>query len=143
MPVKNYQKIEHTADIGIRVKAASLKELFREVALSIFDIMAEKKLPAANCQLPAEKFTVRQKAENLEELFINWLNELISLSCAKEVIFSDFKIIKISQTAIEALALANPIKDYQILKEIKAATYHRLKLLRIKSGWQAEIILDV
>ncbi|MFH1640350.1 MAG: archease [Candidatus Omnitrophota bacterium] len=42
---KNYELIEHTADIGIKVKGKDLNQLFRNFALAMFDIIAEKKKP--------------------------------------------------------------------------------------------------
>jgi SHS2 domain-containing protein len=33
--------------------------------------------------------------------------------------------------------------DYKINTEIKAATYHELKIEETKAGWLAEIIFDV
>lgn len=136
----NYELIEHTADIGIRVRGKDLKELFKNSALAMFDITAQKKQPITKKQ---EKIIIKQKADSAEELFINWLNELLSLSSAKELIFEDFKIQKIDGNELEAIVVGDDIKNYKVNTEIKAATYHQLKIEKIKSGWQAEVIFDV
>ena len=138
--MKNYELIEHTADIGIRVKGGDLKGLFRNAALAMFEILAKQIKPA---QKNSEKINLKQKADNPEELFINWLNELLSLSDAKGLIFYDFQIKKIGKFSLEATLLGNNIENYKINTEIKAATYHELKLKEDKSGWEAEVILDV
>jgi SHS2 domain-containing protein len=138
--VKNYELIEHTADIGIRVKGGDLKGLFRNAALAMFEILAKQIKPA---QKNSEKINLKQKADNPEELFINWLNELLSLSDAKGLIFYDFQIKKIGKFSLEATLLGSNIENYKINTEIKAATYHELKLKEDKSGWEAEVILDV
>lgn len=138
--MKNYELIEHTADIGIRVKGSDLKELFRNAAAAVFDIVAEKK----ELQLKKQtKIKIQQKADNLEELLINWLNELLSLSATKELIFYDFQINKVDKNTLQAVAIGEDIKNYKVNAEIKAATYHQLKLEQYKTGWQAELILDV
>ncbi len=141
--VKNYELIEHTADIGIRVKGGDLKELFKNAALSMFDLIAERgsRLKAQGSRL--KDVTIEQKAENLEELFINWLNELLSLSAIKELIFSDFKINKLDENNLEAEAFGEDVKNYKVNAEIKAATYHQLKIEETKSGWLAQVIFDV
>jgi len=139
--MKNYELIEHTADIGIRVRARDLKGVFKNAALAMFDIIAEKK-PETSSQKP-ENIVVEQKAENVEELFVNWLNELLSLSATKELIFNEFKIKKIDEHNLETEVEGEPIKNYRVNTEIKAATYHALKIEKSKSGWQAEVILDV
>lgn len=136
----NYELIEHTADTGIRVKAKDLKGLFRNSALAMFDIIAEK--PGAKSKL-RKKIEIEQKADNLEELFVNWLNELLSLSAVKELIFTDFKINRLGNDYLSAVAIGSNVKECRVNVEIKAATYHELKIEKIKSGWQAEVIFDV
>lgn len=140
MVLKNYEIIEHTADIGIRVKGETLEDLFKNAALAMFDII---------CEVPAQKnpkstdIEIKQQADNLGELFINWLNELLSLSAAKGLIFTDFKFQEITEKNIQALASAQDIKHYKINTEIKAATYHRLNITKKLGVWQAEVIFDV
>lgn len=137
--MKTYELIEHTADIGIRVQGKDLKELFANAAEAIFDIIAEKSTKSP----PEETIEIRQSAEDTEELFINWLNELLSLSSAKELIFSKFLIKKIDRNRLEAAVIGSPMEGYKVNVEVKAATYHQLKLQESESGWQAEVILDV
>ena len=137
---KNYELIEHTADIGVRVKAEDLEGLFKNAALAMFDIIAER----GNTEnIRAEKIDLKQEAGNLEELFINWLNELLSLSATKDLFFSDFKIHKLDKNNLQAVAIGESIDNYQVNTEIKAATYHQLKLEKIGDTWQAEVIFDV
>ncbi|MBU1727186.1 MAG: archease [Candidatus Omnitrophica bacterium] len=150
MDGKNYEFIEHTADICIRVKGADLKALFINTALAMFDIIADKlpvksPLDSARAEQATRPQTVKieQEAENLDELFVNWLNELLSLSSAQEIILSDFKITDITTTYLKAEAIGYSSEDYKFNKEIKAATYHELKIEKSDGGWQAEVIFDV
>ena len=138
--MKNYELIEHTADVGIRVKGADLQELFVNAALAMFDIIAERKTPETKA---LEKITVAQKADDLEELFLNWLNELLSLSATRELIFSDFTFSSLDNNNLHAILCGSSIANYRINTEIKAATYHELKIEKTPSGWQAEVIFDV
>lgn len=139
-PMKNYQVLEHTADIGIRVKASSLEGLFKNAGLAITDISAEKQ----KTQYPQKhKIVITQKADNLEELFINWLNELLSVSSAEALIFEDIQISQITENFIDAIAVGCDIRNYKVNVEIKAATYHQLKVRKSGSLWQAEVIFDL
>ncbi len=138
--MKDYELIEHTADIGIKVQGNNLGELFRNAALAMFDIMAEKKKPGVKNRT---EIKIEQKGDNLEELFVNWLNELLSLSAVKELIFSEFQINKVDNNTLQAIATGEGIADYRVNTEIKAATYHQLKLEEAKTGWRAEVIFDV
>ncbi len=141
--MKKYELIEHTADIGIRVKGGDLKKLFKNAASAMFDIMAEKKPTAKSQELRANSFIVEQKAENLEELLINWLNELLSLSATKGIIFNEFIMDKLDKSNLKAKVSGCDIKNYKINTEIKAATYHALKIEEKNSNWQTEVIFDV
>jgi SHS2 domain-containing protein len=141
--MKNYELIEHTADIGIRLKAKNLKELFKNTASAMFEVMAEKKSEVKSQKSEVKKIKIKQKAQDLEELFVNWLNELLSLSSAKGLIFSDFKINKLDKNNLEAEAFGEDIKNYKVNTEIKAATYHALKIEDKDDFWQAEVIFDV
>jgi len=138
---KNYELIEHTADIRIRVKGSDLIELFTNTSLAMFDIIAEVTNKSASCKI--KEFHITQEAANLEELFINWLNELLSLSAAKEVNFFEFKFDFLDEYNLRARAFGCSNKAYKINVEIKAATYHELKLEKIDSGWLVEVIFDV
>ena len=94
----DYELISHTADIGIRVKGATLKALFLNAAEATFDVIAEAKKPlgalglAERRALNAREFSIALKAPNIQELFVRWLSELVSLSDAKDVHFIRFDI---------------------------------------------------
>ncbi len=139
---KNYQLIEHTADIGIRVETRTLKSLFKNSALAMFDIIAQKKKPVS--QTPTlKKIKIKQGAGDLKELYVNWLNELLSLSSARGLIFSVFRINKLDVNSLEAEVAGKGMSNYKVNTEIKAATYHQLKLEQTKKGWLSEVIFDV
>ena len=141
MANKNYELIEHTADVGIRVRGKDLEELFVNAAFAMFDIIAQKLEEPSSPKI--RKFRIIQEVQDKEELLINWLNELLSLSSAKETIFCHFKFNKLDRSGLDVDADGCDISGYQVNAEIKAATYHGLKLEETKSGWQAEIIFDV
>jgi SHS2 domain-containing protein len=138
--LENYEVLEHTADIGIRVKSSSLEGLFKNAGLAIAGISVEKQKK----QNPEKhKIVIAQKANNVEELFVNWLNELLSASAAEGLIFEDIKINQITEQFVDAIAIGTDITNYKMNTEIKAATYHQLKVQKSGSLWQAEVIFDV
>ncbi|MDO8662231.1 MAG: archease [Candidatus Omnitrophota bacterium] len=140
MKNKSYEIFEHTADIGVRVKGKDLQDLFKNAGLAIFQISSRKQFTRnkAHADIP-----IKLSANNLEELFVNWLNELLSLSSAKGLIFHNIKINKLEDNALEALAIGSDINNYKVNTEIKAATFHELKITQNEADWQAEVILDV
>jgi SHS2 domain-containing protein len=139
---KFYEILEHTADIRIRVKAGKLETLFVQAARAMFDIIAEKKSGSGAVKEKKVEVKIAQKAQKLEDLFVNWLNDLLSLSSARGVIFSDFKIVRLREGVLKALARGERSAGYRINKEIKAATYHELQIAKTADGWKAEVIFD-
>jgi len=138
--VKTYQLIAHTADFGIRLKGKDLPELFQKAALAVFDIVAQKK---KNLSSGKKEIKISLHAEDIAGLFISWLNELLSLSATRKIIFSDIQILKLENNHLEALAKGEDIENYTLNTEIKAATYHDLELKQVPGGWQAKVIFDV
>jgi len=138
--MKNYEIIEHTADMIVRIKGRDLKNLFVNAGLAIFQISSEKQ----QAKYPEKhKIIITQKADDIEELFINWLNELLSLSAVEGLVFEDIIISDISDKSVEAVATGTDLRNYKVNSEIKAATYHQLKIEKMQSGWLAEVVFDV
>ncbi|MCM8773392.1 MAG: archease [Candidatus Omnitrophica bacterium] len=141
--IKNkYELLEHTADIGIRVKGKDLKEIFINSALAMFDIIAQRKseINEIESSLP---HIIKEQSDDWEQLFVNWLNELLSLSATKDLIFYDFEIEKLDGKNLEAKVWGEDIRNYNVNTEIKAATYHQLKIENKGLYWEAEVIFDV
>ncbi|MFH1441499.1 MAG: archease [Candidatus Omnitrophota bacterium] len=143
-----YEIIEHTADIGIRVKADDLAGLFSKAAAAMFDIIVEKKegnkgIPFLKEKRGDSQFKIKLTADNLEELFVTWLSELLYLFSVREVVPWDFKINNLDETNLAAVVLAESIAHYRVKTEIKAVTYHELEVKKVDSEWQGKVIFDV
>jgi SHS2 domain-containing protein len=138
---KLYTIIEHTADIGVAVDAGDLAGIFVNVAVAMFDIMAER-LTASS---PASriKLNVTLSAAKPDELLIRWLNELLSLSATKRLIFVDYRVHSLDDTSLDISVSGEQSSRYRFNAEIKAATYHDLELVKVKSSWKAKVIFDV
>ena len=136
---KLYQSLEHTADIGFRVLGETLEQLFEHAAFALFDSLSE--LNDVHEKLQEE---VRVQGMDLPELMVNWLNQLLFLWETKLVLFKRFSIQKISDTELAASAWGEKYSSnrHELLTDIKAATYHQLKVEEKEGFWTAEIILD-
>jgi SHS2 domain-containing protein len=135
-----YELFEHTADMGLRVKAADLESLFRDAAEGLFSIMAS--VPPAGERSRRHSFELR--AGSREDLFFDWLNELLYTFHAEKELLREFEV-RIDGMRLEATASGSPI-DLAVsahLREVKAITYHGLKVERTDDGWLAEVIVDI
>ena len=138
--LKPYRLLEHTADISLRVRSSDLKGLFENAASATFEIMASRIAKAKVKELLLE---IRLQAVNKEELFVSWLNELISLSAVKGLVFKRFSIKKMDERKLSAVVKGERIRNYKLDTEIKAATFNGLLIKRGGSGWLAEVTFDV
>lgn len=139
--MKLYKLIDHTADLGIEVTGRTKRELFTKAALSLMDIVVERKGTGAG---------VKEKALNVEgsdpaDLLINFLREVLYLFNGEALIIGKCEITMCGNKKLDARLLLEPYnKKKNVLKtEIKAVTYHGLSVERIKNGWKARIIFDV
>jgi SHS2 domain-containing protein len=137
--MNKYETFEHTADIGLRIYGSNLKELFTNAAIGLFSLIADCKKVK-----PTKEIKINLKEENREELFISWLNELIFQFSAHGFLPRDFQIKDISDNSISANIKGEKVDStrHKILTEIKAATYHELKIENIGNRLKAQVILD-
>jgi len=138
--VKRYEQFPHTADIGVRVYGSSLKELFANAAFAMFDIIADLEGLKGDVVRDFEL-----TAPNQEELLVAFLDELLFDFYTKQLIFFKFDIEDLAGNRIKAKATARPIgaNRNRLKTEIKAATYHDLKIRKSKEGYEVEIIFDI
>lgn len=135
-----YKTIEHTADIGIRVKAKTLEGLFALVACAMFDLMVD-----LSKVRPARKAEVSLNAQSLEELLITWLNELVFRAEVSGMFFSKFEVDSVDESTLKASVWGEPYREgkHSIRQTVKAATYHALEVSTSGGNWSARVIFDV
>ncbi|MFH1783597.1 MAG: archease [bacterium] len=143
--MEKFRILSHTADIGIVAYGRTLGAVFTNAALGMFNIMTDIKKVK-----PTTSIRISVKASNSEELFVRWLNELLYYYSRKQIVFSMFEIKSIDERKLTAVVYGEKLKKSSIVirREIKAATYHQLKLKRMvlpdnSIELQAEVIFDV
>ncbi len=135
-----YKIFPHTSEVGLWIGAATYKAFYRNAARGFLDILGLK-----NARGPARsQMSVSLKAITPEELLVDWLNELIYLVHTKRVIPRVMRFDKADATILNA-RIAGPIlnEGAAVAAEIKAATYHGLKVARRGGLLTARVILDV
>ncbi len=138
----DYELIDHTADLGIKVWATDHKDLFVKSAAAMFDVIAKPK-KGKRKTAKETRISCGVKADRPQELLVNWLGELLSLADWKGLIFTRFSVSSMSDKEIRASAYGLAREHFDVLREIKAVTYHALKIEKDVDGVRAEIIFDV
>lgn len=135
-----FEIFEHTADVGIRVRAATLEELFVDAAKWLFSIIVAN--PEAVRPLQEITFTIA--GDQHDELLIDWLDELLYTFDTKRLLFREFNV-QYRREGLAASVRGESIdrSRHELHMEVKAITYHGLKVQRDGDGWLAEVIVDI
>jgi SHS2 domain-containing protein len=141
--MKEFEIIDHTADIGIVAYGKTKREIFINAAKGMFEIIAGE-----NRDLKENFYAkIKLEAKSLEDLLIAWLNELLYISEVKLVILNKFKIKELSDGQIKAEVGGTKINhlSIRIKREVKAVTYHRLEIKKDEESglWRAQVIFDI
>lgn len=131
-----YEVFEHTADIGLRVRARDLPSLLTAAAAALFSIIT----PDTTADGAPRHFVVM--GDDPEMLLFDWLNELLFAFSTDHVVLTDIDL-SVDTAGISAVAVARPVDAAGVLREVKAITYHGLSVRRDDDAWLAEFIVDV
>jgi len=138
--MKKYKFINHTADIGIKIWGESLKELFKNAAYALFDIIAELN------KVKVENFIeVKIEGEKIDELLADWLRDLLYKFNGEGYLLKKFKVEEVSEKGLKAEVGGEKLDlaRHSLKREVKAVTYHGLTVKRRDKRWEAQVIFDV
>lgn len=135
-----YKIIDHTADIAVELVATDRPGIFIRGALAMFDLMY-----GLDSIAQKERRLVTARGDTPEELLVAWLNEVLYVHAVDRFMFSGFTGAEISEGSFSATGLGERFdpKVHKGEMEIKAATYHGLRLVPRGRKWTARIIFDV
>jgi SHS2 domain-containing protein len=138
--IQPFEILEHTADIGLRAYGQTLKEAFENAAIGMFSIITD--LENVKSTLSDEIYI---EAEDRESLLVEWLNELLYRFEVEYRVYKRFDIIDWDEEhRLRAVVHGEPLDlgRHQIKTQIKACTYHMLKIER-NEYWSAQVVFDI
>lgn len=136
----SYRIIDHAADLGINVKGRDEKRLFIHAALAMTDIMVR-----GNKGRKKVSRDIIVEGVDFPDLMVKWLGEILYLFAGERLIVDSIAINSLNQMQLKALiifVIFDP-NHHEILREIKAVTYHQISVCKIDRGWEANIIFDI
>jgi len=140
-----FEIFEHTADLGLRVRAPSLERLCEDAAAGLMQIIAGD---VAQIR-PDEPETFELSGRRPDYLLFDWLNELLYVFGSRRMLFSRFEVAPgVEERGLRATAFGeryDPAR-HTLAHEVKAITYHGLTVKRPgDSGgqWEATVIVDI
>ena len=136
---KDFEIVDHTADVGIIAYGANIRQAFTNAARALFSLITELD--------DVGEFLYRDielTATDEESLLVEWLNELICLFDTENIVFKRFDITKLNNTQLKARSYGEKVDSskHRLKTGVKAATYHMLKVNK-GDGCQVQVLFDI
>jgi protein archease len=145
---EGYKYLEHSTDAFVQAQGSTLEELFEKCAKGFVNIMfdIDKVKNRRSVAIAAE-------GDDLEGLLYDWLEKVLLKILIEHVVLSRFSV-KICERpsygeekrySLEARAEGEKVSyekhNYKI--EIKAITYHELKIRHVRNRYLATFLVDL
>jgi SHS2 domain-containing protein len=135
-----HETFEHTADMGLRVRAADLNTLFVEAAQALFETVVEDLTTVRHEQ----RVDVALSGDEPDLLLFDWLKELLYHFDSEHLLLGKFEVA-VATSGLNGSAWGERLdrSRHNLEHEVKAITYHGLRVERTPDGWLAEVIVDI
>ncbi len=132
-----------TADVAMQAFGKTIEEAFKNSALGMYNIITDLKKVK-----PVIKKTIEIKSSSLKSLLYDWLEYLLIYFDTEGLIFSSYNItVKKDKGHFlingEILGEIFDKRKHSIKGEVKAVTYHQMKITKEKGKYIIQIIFDL
>ena len=136
---KDFEFVNHTSDVGIIAYGADMNQTFANAARALFSLITE--LDTVEEVLHRD---IELVAPDQESLLVEWLNELIYLFDAENIVFKRFDITQLNSTQLKARSYGEKVDRarHKLKTGVKAATYHMLKINK-DDGGKVQVLFDI
>lgn len=136
----DYTLLDHTADLGIRIRGSDLISLFENAGKALVHLIV--RIKSSGNPSPVK---ISLSGSDLEDLMVRWLGEVLYLLEAENLVVTSIRIDFLSPPHLEATLETVPfdLRIHEILSEIKAVTYHRIEVVKKGDAWEATVIFDL
>lgn len=170
--MRDFQVLEHTADVGFEAYGATREEVFRNAGRALMNVIVD-----LDSLEPRERLAIAARAREPAGLLVTWLSEIVYLYDTDGWLFRDFEIVNpqhdpqsklggnMGVSAIDSGLDSSNNREYgsprcsvtavgigerfepgrhQIKLLVKAITYHQLALEETGKGhWRARVYVDI
>jgi SHS2 domain-containing protein len=155
-----YRLLDQTSDLGMEILGRDLPELFRNACFAMFDNILH--LSSVN---PVESRRIELRSATREELFLDWLRELLFRFSTEYFVVKEVTSIKLAggpgsgvggqgkmngESVAGSWFLVADVKGekfdpqrHQVKLEIKTPTYHMFSITQEGGGYKTLVVFDV
>lgn len=135
-----FEILEHPSDLGIRAYGNSLEDVFRNVVFGFMSIVAgTSKIDHR------ENRRIEISAANREQLLVRWLTEILFLYDAEKFLTAQIQFEYLNTEELQAVVSGELFDSskHEFKLDVKAVTYHHLKIEEQQGHWIASVYLDI
>lgn len=141
MNESTFEFFDHTADLGVRVRAPSQPALIAPAIHGLYAAIGELVAAAGEAQPIRFSFETSEPSLLLRDLLAEVLH---IFECDRQIV-TDPDVSEFSETRLTVAARLRPIDAdrSRFLREVKAVTYHELAIRKTAEGCEATFIVDI
>ena len=135
-----YEFFDHTADLGIHVESARLEDIYAEAAEALFAVICDE--PESIKSMESRRYQITGGDRAI--LLFDWLRTAL-LAFETDGWLLHHADVTIGDEGLTIAAYGEPFDPnrHPLGHEVKAITYHGLRVERHGNGWMAEVIVDI
>jgi SHS2 domain-containing protein len=136
--MRDFQLLEHTADVGIRASGSSLEEAFEAATEALASILGGWRPSSGS------KRRIEIEPGDIGAQLVDWLSEVIYLQDSLDAVIAGVDVERVSEEGTTGTVVLAPRGDVTLEgTAVKAITYHQLSVERTGDRWTAEVYVDV
>jgi SHS2 domain-containing protein len=156
IPVPGVRGMDHTADIGLEIRAPDLPDLFGRAALATLWLVLGRTSADARSGEGGGGELIRKSVELAEEdlscLLRSWLRTVLLWEDTEGFVISGTRLMLLPTPLCgapdgQAFGLMGQVEgrfdDGSRVREIKGVTFHGLEVEESEGGWLGRVIFDV
>jgi len=139
----SYRFLDHTGDVAVRVRAASLGALFDDAARAL-----TATLVGTGDVRPAAHWDVSIEAASPDLLLVDWLNELVYRFDVEGFLVAraDARVTDTGRAwRLDAVVLGEALDEtrHPVRAPVKGVTYHQLGIAEVDGALETTVVFDV
>ncbi len=133
-----FEELSHTADVLVRVRGASIDELFTDAARALFSVMY------GHCEDGGIVQTLALEADDQESLLHDFLSELLFITDAENIVFCSFEV-EVRDGGLSAVMRGEPFEHEKHSGGtiVKGISYSGLQIVKEDDTYVLDVLFDV
>lgn len=136
-----FELLDHPSEIGFRARGGTLPEAFAAAGMALCEIMTD-----IDSVRDEKTVDIAVESENLDALLYDFMDRLIFLADARQLVLSDYDLA-IAETddgyRLTGTATGQKVGGDMRRQDVKAPTYSDMRIEETDEGWTLRMTLDI